>query len=330
MSVSDEGVHVLDPFVGTGTFITRLMQSGLIKPEDLQRKYETELHANDMLLLAYYIAAINIEASYHDLADADDYTPFRGITLTDTLQAAEQDPPMVETLFPRNDERIERQNKLDIRVIIGNPPWSGYDNRPYPTVDNQVRESYAEPSNTKNLVALYDPYVKAIRQASDRVLGSAKGGIVAFVTNGGFIDSNAFDGFRKAVADEFHAIYCFNLRGDARTSGERRKREKGNVFDVGSRAGVAILLLVKKPGDSPGATIYYRDIGDYLDQDEKLAILADSRLAATDWQIIAPNKHHDWIDQRSDTFQTLRPLAEDDGTGERGGLVPIFDRQTPA
>ena len=329
VSVSDEGVHVLDPFAGTGTFITRLLQSGLIRPEDLPRKYETELHANDMLLLAYYIAAINIEAAYHDLAGADSYSPFDGIALTDTFQAAEQEPPMVETLFPRNDERIERQKQLDIRVIIGNPPWSGYNNRPYPTIENRVRERYAEPSNTKNLVALYDPYVKAIRQASDRVQGSAKGGIVAFVTNGGFIDSNAFDGFRQAVAEEFHAIYCFNLRGDQRTAGERSRQEGGKVFGSGSRAGVAILLLVKKPEEATDATIYYRDVGDCLSRDQKLETLAGSRLATTDWQVITPNKHGDWIGQRSDTFQTLRPLAVDNGAGERVGLAPIFDRQTP-
>ncbi len=267
VSVSDEGVHVLDPFVGTGTFITRLLQSGLIRPEDLPRKYAHELHANDMLLLAYYIAAINIEATYHDLlgqsrttpgtipatlaqhqAAADRYTPFAGITLTDTLQATEQAPPLLEPLFPRNDARIERQNKLDIRVIIGNPPWSRTNNRAYPTIDNRVRESYAESSNTNLLNSLYDPYVKAIRQASDRVQQSEKGGIVAFVTNGGFINSNSFDGFRKAVAAEFHAIYCFNLRGDQRTAGEKSKQEGGKIFGSGSRAGVAILLLVKKPG----------------------------------------------------------------------------------
>ena len=328
VSVSDAGVHVLDPFVGTGTFITRLLQSGLIRPEDLQRKYETELHANDMLLLAYYIAAINIEATYHDLADATEYTPFNGITLTDTLQAAEQDPPLVETLFPRNDERIERQNKLDIRVFIGNPPWSRTNNRPYPTIDNRVMERYAAPSNTKNLNPLYDPYVKAIRQASDRVTEQPEGGIVAFVTNGGFVDSNAFDGFRQAVSEEFHAIYCFNLRGNANTSGEQRRREKGNVFGVGTKARVAILLLVKKPGDSPGAAIHYRDIGDYLSREQKLETLAASRLATTDWQAITPNAAGDWINQRSDTFPNLRLLASDAGIQSSYELAPMFNRWT--
>ena len=292
VSVSDEGVHVLDPFVGTGTFITRLMQSGLIRPEDLQRKYKTELHANDMLLLAYYIAAINIEATYHDLADATEYTPFNGITLTDTLQAAEQAPPMVETLFPRNDERIERQR------TTGHPRHhrqSALVRLRQPRIPDHRQPREGELRGNLQYDACQFP-LRPLRQGHPPGLrpgyrATGKGGIVAFVTNGGFITSNAFDGFRKAVAEEFHAIYCFNLRGDARTSPANGvSGKKGTCSMSGSRAGVAILLLVKKPGDSPGATIYYRDIGDYLDQDEKLAILADSRLATTDWQIITPNK----------------------------------------
>ena len=159
-SVSDEGVHVLDPFVGTGTFITRLLRSGLIRPEDLNRKYESELHANDIMLLAYYVAAINIESTYHDLAHAAEYRPFNGIVLTDTFQSYEEADPMDEFLFPRNNERIERQKGLDIRVIVGNPPWSATNNRKYPTIDQQVQQRYAAPSATKHLSALYDPYVE--------------------------------------------------------------------------------------------------------------------------------------------------------------------------
>ena len=308
-SVSDEGVHVLDPFVGTGTFITRLLRSGLIRPEDLNRKYESELHANDIMLLAYYVAAINIESTWHDVAEASEYHPFNGIVLTDTFQSYEEADPMDEYLFPRNNERIERQKGLDIRVIVGNPPWSATNNRAYPTIDRQVQQRYAEASQAKLVNHLYDPYVRAIRLASDRIQGGEHGGIVAFVTNGGFIDSNAFDGFRKAVADEFHAVYCYNLRGDARNSGDKRRREGGGIFGGGSQAGVGILILVKKPGPSAGATIHYRDIGDYLPREAKLEILADSRLAATDWQAIVPNEYGDWIHQRSDTFQTLQPLA---------------------
>ena len=327
-SVSDEGVHVLDPFVGTATFITRLLRSGLIRPEDLQRKYERELHANDIMLLAYYVAAINIESTWHDLTQAEEYRPFNGIVLTDTFQSYEEGDPMDEALFPRNNERIERQKGLDIRVIVGNPPWSATNNRKYPTIDGQMQRRYAETSAATKLSALYDPYVRAIRLASDRIQASEHGGIVAFVTNGGFIDSNAFDGFRKAVAKEFHAVYCYSLRGDQRTAGEKSRQEGGKIFGQESRAGVAILLLVKKLGESPGAVIHYRDIGDYLNREAKLEILAESRLADTEWQAITPNEHGDWIGQRSEAFQGLRPLVANI-TGETdNGLAPIFESQT--
>ena len=327
LSVSAAGVHIIDPFVGTGTFMTRLLQSGLIKPEDLPRKYANELHANDIMPLAYYIAAINIEAAHHDAANAGEYQPFPGIVLTDTFQSAEPDDPMDEVLFPGNNARIERQKGLDIRVVLGNPPWSANNNRKYPAVDGKIHRHYAAHSTRTALNALYDPYVRAIRQASDRVQAGEKGGIVAFVTNGGFIESNAFDGFRKAVAEEFHTIYCYNLRGDARTSGERRRREGGGVFDYGSRAGVAILLLVKKPGKSPGATIHYRDIGDCLTREQKLDILVKGRQSTTDWRVIVPDEHNDWIGQRSSTFSNFRPLAaaNGDATAE---LSAIFQQQT--
>ena len=327
-SVSDEGVHVLDPFVGTGTFVTRLLRSGLIQSEDLERKYNNELHANDIMLLAYYVAAINIESTYHDLIEADEYHPFNGIVLTDTFQSYEEGDLIDEILFPHNNERIERQKGLDIRIIIGNPPWSATNNRNYKTIDQRVKETYAEKSDTAHLSALYDPYVKAIRLASDRIQESENGGIVAFVTNGGFIESNSFDGFRKAIAEEFHAIYCVNLRGDANTSGLKRQKESGGVFGEKSRAGVAILLLVKKQGDPSKATLYYRDIGDYLKQEEKLRILQESRLVDTEWSIIEPNESGDWINQRTETFATLRPLARSGQVAEENDLEPIFKEVT--
>ena len=328
-SLSNEGVHVLDPFVGTGTFITRLMRSGIIWSEDLTRKYEKELHANDIMLLAYYIAAINIESTYHGLMEAEEYHPFNGIVLTDTFQSYEEGDPMDEVLFPHNNERIERQKGLDIRVILGNPPWSATNNRNYKTIEQKVQQTYAEKSGTAHLSALYDPYVKAIRLASDRIQESKSGGIVAFVTNGGFIDSNSFDGFRKAVEEEFHDVYCYNLRGNANTSGDRRKREGGGIFDASSRAGVGILLMVKKPDQPDGAVIHYRDIGDCLDRDEKLAILRDSRLSETEWSIIEPNESGDWINQRSKVFQTLRPLAPDSNEVGTGTPAPIFNLPAP-
>ena len=324
-SMSDPGVHIIDPFVGTGTFIARLVQSGIIGPGDLARKYESELHANEILLLAYYIAAVNIETAYHDEVRnpaTESYSTFDGIVLTDTFELSENSNPMDSVMFPHNNRRIERQKSLDIRVVIGNPPWSATDNRDYPTIDQRVKETYADMSVAVLKEALYDPYVKAIRQASDRVLDSRTGGVVAFVSNGGFIDNKSFDGFRKAVVQEFDKVYCYNLRGDQRTAGERSRQEGGKVFGSDSRAGVAILLLVKKATKSSAAKVYYNDIGDYLKREQKLEILENSSLATTKWQTVTPNAHGDWINQRSELFQLLRPLAPQKDDLE--GMKPVF------
>ena len=333
VSVSDPGVHVIDPFVGTGTFITRLIQSGLIGPDDLRRKYQEELHANEMLLLAYYIAAINIETSYHDAAGAtppEDYEPYDGIVLTDTFQLSESSKPMDSVLFPHNNRRIERQKGLDIRVVIGNPPWSRNDNRAYPVLDQRVRETYSDTSVGRYTGPLYDPYVKAIRQASDRVLSNEQGGVVAFVTNGGFIDGKSFDGFRKAVVREFDDIYCYNLRGTIRRGGflpkEQREREADNVFEEGTTSGVAILLLIKKPGEARDVTIHYGDIGEYLSRAEKWSKLDNSRLATTEWRGITPDVDGDWVNQRSGEFSSLRPLvAQGEEVSE---AAPVFLSQS--
>ena len=329
-SVSDAGIHILDPFTGTGTFIQRLLASGLIQPADLARKYTQELHANEFILLAYYIAAINIETTYQELAQSPHYAPFEGIVLTDTFESAEYDQtPQLSADFTRhNNARLERQQQQDIRVIIGNPPWSigqanendDNKNRVYDGLRKRISDTYAKQSNAKLRRSLYDTYIQGIRWASDRIAESPDGGIVAFITNGGFINSEGGDGFRKAIADEFHTVYCYNLRGDQRTAGEKSRQEGGKLFGAGSRASVAILILVKKPGQSPGATIYYHDIGDYLSREDKLEILDNSRLSSTEWQVITPNEHGDWINQRSAGFQDLFPLY-----GEGG----IFNRNIP-
>ncbi len=311
-SLGDEGVHIIDPFVGTGTFITRLLESGLISAADLPRKYAEEIHANEINLLAYYIAAINIEATYHENVKTGEYQPFEGIVLTDTFQAYESSAPIDEMWFPENNQRIARQKELDIRIVIGNPPWSAKGNRAYPYIDGQIADMYKS-KRKKN--ALRDPYVRAIRLASDWIQDGENGGIVAFVTNAGFIDSNSFDGFRKAIADEFDVIYCYNLRGNANTSGELRRKEGGGVFGGSTRSGVCILFLVKRyPPAPPEATIpvNYCDIGDYLRREDKLAILAELRLADTEWKRIDPNRHNDWFNKQSDTFSTLRPLTSSD------------------
>lgn len=331
VSVSDEGVHILDPFTGTGTFIVRLLQSGLIKPADLLRKYTQELHANELLLMAYYIAAINIEATLHGLladqatefghdpAEAG-YVPFDGIVLTDTFQMTENGDTLDEHVFTNNNARAVEQNNLDIRVIIGNPPYSvgqssGNDNNAnlkYPTLDESIRTTYVAGSSGKSHRALYDSYIRAIRWSSNRILNSDQGGVVCYVTNGGYIDANNADGLRKRLTSEFHEIYVYNLRGNQRTAGEQSRKEGGKIFDAGSRNTVAIMLLVKRPGPVTACQLNYRDIGDYLDREEKLRIVDQATLATIDWQYIIPNANGDWINQRNDLFETFRPLAADD------------------
>ena len=318
--LNDEGVHVLDPFTGTGTFLARLLQSDLIQPDDLERKYRQELHANELVLLAYYIAAVNIEEVFRGRHGEDSgYEPFNGIVLTDTfnLNKAEK-----LTLFPRewlpdNNERAERQQKLPIQVIVGNPPWSAgqqsaTDDNPnveYPALEKRISETYAERARTTLKRTLYDTYKMAIRWASDRV---DKQGVIAFVTNGSWIDGNSDAGIRACLAQEFSSIHVLNLRGNAYTSGERRRTEGGNVFGSGSRAPVAIMILVKNPNAThAGCKIHYHDIGDYLTREQKLEALTEavSIKGISDWQAITPNADYDWVGQRSEAFTKFYPLG---------------------
>ena len=330
-SLSDEGVHILDPFVGTGTFITRLLQSGFIERDALLRKYASEMHANEIMLLAYYVAAVNIETANAEIAG--EYQPFEGIVLTDTFQASEASDRTDTTFFPRNNARIERQLSLDIRVIISNPPWSSgqglYEddnaNQVYAALDKNVARNYVASSESKGLKsALYDSYVRAIRWASDRVQ-AGDGGIVGFVTNSGFLDGKSFDGFRKALAKEFHSVYVYDLRGNQRTSGEISQREGGKVFGSGSRAGVAVLLLVRRAGPiTETASIHYSDIGDYLTREQKLETVGRAQFEELEWMEVTPNDHGDWINQRSDDYLDLRPVAVIQSEEAIPSLTPLF------
>ena len=318
-SLADEGVHVLDPFTGTGTFLVRLLQSGLVPADMLARKYAGELHANEILLLAYYIAAINIEATFHELSGAP-YEPFDGIVLTDTFQIAEDGDPMDFDVFPANNARVEAQKSLDIRVIVGNPPYSvgqssqndDAQNLKYPGLDASIGDTYAKRSTATNKNSLYDSYIRAIRWASTRITNSPQGGVIAFVTNNGYLDGNTADGLRKTLVDEFSTIYCFNLRGNQRTAGELSKREGGKIFGSGSRNGVAVLILVHNPSATGPCLIRYADIGDHLDRGAKLDIVQQARLDSLPWEDITPNTAGDWINQRSLDFPTFQALASKD------------------
>lgn len=352
-SLSDENIHILDPFTGTGTFITRLLQSGLIPPEDLERKYTQEIHANEIVLLAYYIAAVNIENAFHDLIaqysgkkhekhqeideevyqmvaepqgvyisakEALSYLPFEGICLTDTFQLGESDASekMFSEMFPQNSQRVIEQKKAPLRVIIGNPPYSigqksandNAQNQSYTKLDAKIANTYAAKSKAGLNKSLYDAYIKAFRWSTDR-LDPENGGVIAFVSNGAWLDGNSTDGFRKCLEKDFSAIYVFNLRGNQRTSGELSRQEGGKIFGSGSRTPISITLLVKKPNFSKHtAKILYYDIGDYLSREDKLSIIQKfGSIENIKWQELKPNEHGDWLNQRNDVFGEFIPLA---------------------
>ncbi len=334
-TISDENIHILDPFTGTGTFITRLLQSGLIEKKDLERKYLHELHANEIVLLAYYIAAVNIENAYHDLlGDGKEYQSFDGICLTDTFQLGEtpESEQLFSEMFPQNSERVAAQKKAPIRVIIGNPPYSAKQkstndnaqNQSYTKLDKRISELYGKDVKTSNINTLYNPYIKAFRWSTDR-LENENGGIICFVSDGGWVENNSHVGFRKCIEREFSAIYVFNLRGNQRTSGELSRKEGGKIFGSGSRTPIAITLLVKNPKiKSEKATIQYHDIGDYLSREEKLSIVRKFHSVSNEvlkWKNIFPNEHGDWLGERSDVFETFIPLEP---TSKFDSLSPSF------
>jgi predicted helicase len=349
-TLSDENIHILDPFTGTGTFITRLLQSGLIAPKYLARKYRHELYANEIVLLAYYIAAVNIENAFHDqLADTlfekgdKDrrelaYEPFEGIVLTDTFQLSETDgsDKLFSEMFPRNSERVARQKKAPLRVIIGNPPYSvgqksandNAQNQKYEKLDGRIANTYAKATDATNKNSLYDSYIKAFRWSTDR-LDPKHGGIIAFVSNGAWLDGNAQDGFRKTLEKEFTSIWVFNTRGNARTSGELRQKEAGNVFGSGSRTPITITVLVKNPAiKAKKATIHYHDIGDYHNREEKLSIIRKFKTVSNPqmaWSTLQPNEHGDWISQRNDAFGSFILMGDkNDKTNKATFFLPMY------
>ncbi len=329
-TISDENIHILDPFTGTGTFIVRLLQSGLIDVKDLERKYKDEIHANEIVLLAYYIAAINIENAYHDATpDPNDgvgkenYTSFDGIVLTDSFQLNETGEGEIqyEEILKKNSDRVEKQRQAPLRVIIGNPPYSigqksandNAQNQDYPKLDKRILNTYRAKSISTSATAvktLRDSYIKAFRWSTDRL--DNNGGIICFVSNGAWIDGNSTDGFRKSLENEFSSIYVFNLRGNQRTSGELSRKEGGKIFGSGSRTPISITLLVKNPeAKKQKAIINYCDIGEYLTREEKLKNIAKYKSFGNKdmpLEIINPNQEGDWISMRNNIFETYIPI----------------------
>lgn len=318
-SLGDENVHILDPFTGTGTFVTRLLQSGVIPKEALSRKYANEIHANEIVLMAYYIASINIESVYHSITGGEEYEPFNGICLTDTFQLGEEKNAdnIYSEAFPTNSKRVMAQMRQPITVIVGNPPYSvgqksandNAQNQSYPVLEKKIETTYVAESRANLSKSVYDSYVKAFKWASERI-SVRGGGVIGFVTNGAWIDANGLDGMRKCFEKEFSTIYVFNLRGNQRTSGELSRKEGGKIFGSGSRTPIAITILVKHP-DKPvneKARIYYHDIGDYLSREDKLRIIKDFRDISNPlmkWRQLNPNEYGDWINKRSEAFKSF-------------------------
>jgi predicted helicase len=331
-SLTDKNVHIIDPFTGTGTFIARLLQSGHINKKDIAKKYSSDIHANEIILLAYYIAAVNIESLFGSMNDGK-YQPFEGLVLTDTFQMFESEDIMDDMVFQENNDKVIKQKNVDIQVIIGNPPYSvgqsdanqGNQNMKYPDLDESISNTYVKLSTSKTRTSVYDSYFRAFRWASNRL---KEQGIICFVTNGSWIDSNSADGFRKSLSSEFSSAYVFNLRGNQRTQGELSRIEGGKVFGEGSRTPVAITLLVRNPKHKGPSDIYYYDIGDYLTREEKLKIISKfGSVKEIPWTRLLPNESGDWINQRDETYSTFLPLGDRDAKGkESKAIFRIFSK----
>jgi len=316
-SLADKDVHILDPFTGTGTFIVRLIQSGIISKDDILYKYTTEIHANEIVLLAYYIAAVNIEEAFHELYGKEEYVPFDNIVLTDTFELSENKIDSKKGMktdndyFEKNSEKARKQVESKIQVIIGNPPYSigqksandDAQNIEYFNLDRRISETYSKGTDATLQKGLYDSYIRAFRWASDRIEDK---GIIGYVTNGSYIDNLAFNGFRKSVVDEFNSVYCFNLRGNQRTSGELSRKEGGKIFGSGSRTPIAIMFLIKNIDYPKDGFIHYCDIGDYLSREDKLTILKDKKhIENIVWEKIVPDSNNDWINKKNPEFDNF-------------------------
>ena len=325
-SLSDENVHIIDPFVGTGNFIINIMRK--IQRTKLPYKYANELHCNEVMLLPYYIASMNIEHAFFELTDT--YKPFEGICLVDTFDINEQ-----MTIFGHeNTQRISKQRNAPIFVVIANPPYNAKqvnenDNnkkRVYRDLDKRVAETYVKDSKAQNNNAVSDVYVKAIKWASDRIKDE---GVVAYITNNGFLDGYAFDGMRKHLEKDFSKIIHINLKGNARTSGERRQREAGNVFDDAIRVGVGISFFIRKKGKAQTTEISYYEVDDYLKSSEKHEFLDNGiwHGGLPNKEILHPNQKHTWLTKGLDKgFESLIPIGTRNPNIETNSFFSSFCR----
>ena len=312
LRLGSQGVHIMEPFAGTGTFLTRMMMDPeLIAPQELEHKYRKELHAQEILPLAYYVASLNVEAVYHDLTgkDVDHYERNHVLILTDTFAEVEDSAHTITGSFAENAALRDAVRKLPLKVILSNPPYSigqesqndDNQNDSYPALEQRIADTYvALASNVVLKNSLYDSYIKAFRWASDRLDDQ---GVIAFVSNAGWIDAAAASGMRRCLQQEFSSVYVYHLKGNARTSGEQRQKEGGNVFEVGSRAPIAITILVKNPQAKEQGKIYFAAVDDYLSREEKLGQLVElGSIINAPLAEIHPDAHGDWLNQRRDDF----------------------------
>ncbi len=328
-SLSDTGVHIIDPFVGTGNFIVRLMQD--LRATTLAEKYQTELHCNEILLLPYYITSLNIEHEFFQRTQT--YRPFEGIALADTFELLEERQTQLFT--QENTERVERQKAADMFVVIGNPPYNIHQanendnnkNRKYKVMDTLLRKTYSQDSKATNKNALSDPYVKAILWASKRI---GKEGVVAFVTNNGFLDGIAFDGMRKHLAQDFDAIYILDLGGNVRKN-PKLSGTTHNVFGI--QVGVSINFFVKKSvgstdsaSDPKLAEIFYASVDGFWRKEEKYHYLdLKEHYQEVEWQQITPDRRHTWLTEGLHAeFDTFIPIGTKEAKAGKEAADVVF------
>ncbi|HHR7294035.1 type ISP restriction/modification enzyme [Staphylococcus saprophyticus] len=324
-SLADKDVHILDPFTGTGTFVVRTLSylkdkldSGEITISDITHKFMKELHANEIVLLSYYIAAINIEATFDDIdKKSTNYVPFKGIVLTDTFDSLENVNTLDDTYFSTNNERLKQQQKSPITVIIGNPPYSAKQKNEdgnqvkvkYSNLDKSLQRYWVEKSTATNKNNLFDSYIRALRWSANRI---QRNGVIGFITNNSFIDGNAMDGMRKSLLKEFSDIYILNLKGAIRNKTKQQRSFEGeNIFDI--MTGVTIVLLIKDESQKGEGILHYLDIGNNMSKNEKLLRLenwSSYKNIEDKFKIIKPNEQGDWINQRNSNFNNLIPLGD--------------------
>jgi predicted helicase len=324
--LADRGVHILDPFAGTGSFLAELISDPTLIPlNKLPNKYLHELHNNELILLAYYIMVVNIEYAYHERT-GEEYVPFPGAVLTDTFQMDEKDDKINVDVFIDNSERMLEQQEVPIKVIVGNPPYSigqksandNNANESYPRLEERIKESYSSHTKAVNKNSLMDSYIEALRWASDRI---GNEGIICFVSNAGWLRSTVGAGIRRCFSEEFNSIYVFDFLGRIqyrKMTRDQLKKQGENVFGSGSTAAIAITMLVKNPHSSKKDVIHYHSVGEYKTRGQKLAAVASYIESEPSWEILTQDKYGDWLDKRDDSFYKLAPMGLEKKKGSLG------------